>query len=349
MESLKKRNRRLGLPHLLYLLILIAAIILVSNRGGAFSYTLFYTVLCYPVLAFFYLLFLRAGLRIHQEISTHELKKKAAASYQLTLENAGVLPAAGIRLYTYEGRSSFGEDMTGQELTLFPHEVKEFTTTLRCLYSGSYPAGISLITFRDPFHLIRLSLKIPSPLSVQVLPGVRRDLNDTVARIVLQMIQGAAGSRQTERDMTLGNDLRSYMPGDPLKQIHWKNYARSGELFVRLPEEKELQIISVLLFSKKGNDSPEDLSRRDRFLELAVSVAAFFAEKKRPVQFFYYNAGVKKILVEDYEGLQRFSREISRELILRDDALAAEAGIIKEAERHPWPMLTLKEDETAIE
>ena len=346
MDSPKKKKRkwRPRLPHLFYLLALILAVIFVSNRGGALSYTLFYTLLIYPPLALFYLLFLRAGLRIHQEIPSREMKKNVGADYVLTLENAGLLPAAGITLSSYEGRFTFGEDMTGQPISLLPREVREYATTLRCRYAGSYPTGISAITFRDPFHLITLTLKIPAPLSVRVLPGIREDLSDTITRAVLRHVQGASGSSHTEKELTLGNDMRPYMPGDPLKQIHWKNYARSGELQVRLPEDKALQIISVLLIAEKGNDTPEALAARDRFLELAAAAAAFFAEKKRPVQFFFYNAGVQRLLVDDYDDLQLFIREISKELILRDDAELAEAQIMEEAKKQPWPMLILREE-----
>ena len=61
-------------------------------------------------------------------------------------------------MYSYQGCATFGEDMTGQAMSLLPKEKMEFDTTLSCRYAGSYVAGIRKITFRDCFGLLALSL-----------------------------------------------------------------------------------------------------------------------------------------------------------------------------------------------
>ena len=343
-----KKKRKLRLPQVIYILFLIGTGVFVSFRGGAFSYALFYAALLYPPLALLYLLFVRATFRIHQELVSRELKKRVDAYYQLTLENAGFLPASGIRLYAYHDRADYGEDMTGEEISLLPKETREYTTTIRCKFSGSYSIGIEKITFRDAFLLFTLTMKTPSPLNVQVLPTVSRDTDEEMARTVMQLTQGMSGSRMAEREDLLGNDLLPYMPGDPLKRIHWKNYARSGELYVRLPEEKDLQMISVVLLARPMTETTEELTRRDHFLDSAVTIATFFAEQKRPVQFFFYNAGMKKVLVENYEGMQDLCRELSRSLVLREDTEKADSVLTEEAKRHNCPSLIIREGEMAL-
>ena len=332
------------------MLFFLATVIYVSNRGGAFSYALFYAALGYPVLAFLYLLYNRMTFRIYQELPVRELKKNMEEPYQLTVENAGVFPTAVFTMYSYQGCATFGEDMTGQAMSLLPKEKMEFDTTLSCRYAGSYVAGIRKIVFRDCFGLLSLSLRIPIPLQLQVLPMVDREKSGK-ARELLTMTMGASGGRMKEKENTLGVDMAQYRPGDPIKRIHWKNYARSGELFVRLPEEKDLQLISVALLAEKireskenpGESAMEDLARRDRFLDTAVSVAAYFAEQKRPVQFFYYNAGVERVLVENYEGLHRLSLEISKELVLRGEAAEVESRVLDAAGHRQCPLIVLRE------
>ena len=337
------------LSRVIYMLFFIAAVIYVSNRGGAFSYTLFFAALCYPPFALLYLILVKASLRIYQELPVREMKRNMEEPYILTLENAGFLPAAGITLYTYGGRTVFGEDMNGRSAALLPREKLEIVTTLSCRYAGSYPAGISRIVFTDCFGLFRLTLKTPIPLQVQVLPQVIRDRAEETSRLLLTLTMGSSGGRLREQENILGNDLKQYIPGDPVKRIHWKNYARSGELLVRIPEEKELQLISVVLLARpvryddEGSEEStvKDIERRGRFLDRAVSVAAYFAEQKRPVQFFFYNAGVKRILGEDYEGLDILGRELSLSLVLRGDSV--DSMIIEEAERWGSPVLSLRE------
>ncbi len=352
-EGVKKKKwfRRLRLPQVIYMLFFVASIIYVSNRGGAFSYALFFTTLCYPPLALFYLLYMRSTIRIYQELPVREMKKNVDEPYELTLENAGFLPSSGIILHSYKGRALFGEDMTGQWISLLPREKAEYKTTLSCKYAGSYAAGISMITFQDCFGLFRLKMKIPTPLFVQVLPMVNPDRSAETSRALLELAAGASGGRMLEKEDILGNDMAPYTPGDPLKRIHWKNYARSGELFVRLPEEKDLQLISVVLFTRpiveseegKEEDMVKELMRRDLFLDTAVSVAAYFAEQKRPVQFFFYNAGIVRVLVENYEGLQNLSRELSKALVLRGDVEGVDRIVAEEAGRWQCPIMNLVE------
>ena len=351
----EKKKKKIRLPRpsqAVYMLFFIAATIYVSNRGGAFSYALFFTLLCYPPLSLLYLLLTRASIRIYQELPVREMKKNVDEPYELTIENAGFLPSAGIMLHAYKGRAEFGEDMTEKWISLLPREKAEFRTTLSCRYAGSYAAGISMITFHDCFGLFTLKMKTPAPLNVQVLPMVNRDSSEETARMLLELAAGASGGRMREQENILGNDMAPYMPGDPIKRIHWKNYARSGELFVRLPEEKDLQLISVALFSRPIRESGEgkeeeinkDLKRRDHFLDLAVSAAAYFAEQKRPVQFFFYNAGPVRILVEDYEGLQNLSRELSKALVLRGDVEGVDRIVSEEAGRWQCPTMRLVEE-----
>jgi len=347
-EKKQKKHRRPRLPQVIYVLFLIGTAVFVSFRGGAFSYALFYAALIYPPLALLYLLYIRATFRIHQELVSRELKKRVDSYYQLTLENAGFLPASGMRLYAYHERAEYGEDMTGEEISLLPKETREYTTTIRCKFSGSYAIGIEKITFRDAFLLFTLTMPVPSPLYVQVLPTVTRDTDGEMIRAVMQLTQGMSGSRMAERENILGNDLLPYMPGDPLKRIHWKNYARSGELYVRMPEEKDLQIISVVLLARPMTETTEELARRDHFLDSAVSIATFFADQKRPVQFFFYNAGMKKVLVENYEGMQNLCRELSKSLVLREDTEKADSLLTEEAKRHDCPSLIIREGEMAL-
>ena len=352
-KNKKRRFRRPRLPQVVYLLFLLAAVIYVSNRGGAFSYALFYTAVGYPVLAFFYLLYSRATLRLNQELAFHEVKKNLGTPCLLELENAGVLPIAGMTLYAYDERGSFSEQISGRELSLLPKDKIVFDMTLNCKYAGHYAAGIKKIMFRDCFDILRLTMKTPAPLFVRVLPVVNPESSEAMVREFLERSAGASGGRTHEQESILGNDLAPYMPGDPLKRIHWKNYARSGELLVRLPEEKDIEMFSVVLQARPMKDQDEaeeseiirDLARRDRFLDTAVSVASYFAEQKKPVQFLFYNMGAQRFLVEDYEGLRDLTVELSKDLVLRGDMERANQVLSEEAERWQCPVLTLTEEE----
>ena len=105
---------------------------------------------------------------------------------------------------------------------------------------------------------------------------------------------------------------------------------------------------SVFLLKSGSLESNEALARRDRFLTYAVSVAGAFAEQKKPVQFLFYNAAVKTVLVEDYEGLENLCSELSRELVQRDNPERVEALLREEAERRQCAALVIREGEEQL-
>ena len=347
-EKPQKKKRR-WIPRMIYLLFLIASIIYVSNAGGAFSYALFFAAVLYPPMALLYLLYIRATVRLGQDLPFREIRKGTEEPYRLTVENAGWLPASGMMLHGETG-TFFRDDMTGKQMAFLPREKKVFETRMSCTYAGSYEAGIAGITFRDCFGLIRLTLKNPNPFRMQVLPVMNTTAANDMDRVIWEMVHGAPG-HQKDKENTLGVDLARYAPGDPLKRIHWKNYARSGELFIRLQEERDVDLLTVALFAIPGD--PEEaaktrLARRDHFLEYAVSVAGVLAEQRQPVQFLFYTSGIRRVLVEDLEGMQELCRELSREFQLRDEATDVEERLRQEALRLDSVTLLIKEGEDRL-
>jgi len=345
-ERRKGKNRRRWLPRIIYMLFLIATIVYVSNRGGAFSYALFYATVIYPPLAWLYLLYVRAKIRVSQELPYREVRKGTEETYQLTIENSGWLPVSGIRLFHRTG-TVLREDMAGEVLSFFPKEKKVFSTWMSFSYAGSHEAGLDRITFRDGFGLMEITMRISNPLRLQVLPLVTSVAAEDMERATWDLTHGAPG-RQKDQENTLGVDLMRYNPGDPLKRIHWKNYARSGELMVRLPEEKEYRMLVIALFACPSEEGKEGLIQRDRFLEYAVSVAGIFAEQRQPVQFLFFQGEVRQQLVEDLEGMQELCRALSREFILRGNPSAVEARLTEAAGQQDAPALYIREGENRL-
>jgi uncharacterized protein (DUF58 family) len=64
--------------------------------------------------------------------------------------------------------------------------------------------------------------------------------------------------------------LRDYQPGDPLKRIHWKSFAKHGKLIVKEYQDEYFVRRALLLDTFIGNAEPEQF-------EAAVSVAASLA------------------------------------------------------------------------
>lgn len=302
------------IPLIVYLIVLIIVTVMINNVGGVFFYALFFSAFLYLPVSFIYILYIKANLLIYQELDSRLLYKGRAERYKLNIENGAFVPAGGIRLGTTYGISVFTEDFTCDSYELLSHEKMEIATDIILRYAGSYEAGITEIILSDVFGIINYKYHIPAPLRVSVLPSV----TDVAERPLNRLLDEMSGGRRTltsdQREDALGNDLRAYIKGDPVKQIHWKNYARSGELFVRLPDMPDAQMPTIFLIPELSEENLKSIERRDYFLELAVSVANYFAKRKKPVSFIFDGLGDDRILVENYESFQRFYTELEKRI-----------------------------------
>lgn len=88
-------------------------------------------------------------------------------------------------------------------------------------------------TVRDAWGLAHVSFAIEEPRSVRVVPSVGALRNVPVVRAMSggDDFYDPLGAPQGDR-----LDMRAYGPGDPVRLILWKVYAKSRDLMVRTPE-----------------------------------------------------------------------------------------------------------------
>ena len=135
---------------------------------------------------------------------------------------------------------------------------------------GSVRVQVLKAEFTDPLGLVVGVIRMRGDMDLLVLPRVLTSLleNGDIARSVLDdegvaAVQDASGSP--------AGAVREYRTGDALRQIHWKQSARQGELLVNLNESPLTTRRSLFLVTAK-----EAYSNIDDF-EFAVSVAATVA------------------------------------------------------------------------
>ncbi|MBI3106714.1 MAG: DUF58 domain-containing protein [Candidatus Rokubacteria bacterium] len=121
----------------------------------------------------------------------------------------------------------------------------------------------------DPLGLFRARVTVPAPQSVLVLP--RRY---PVAALALpgprKYQQGGVALAASVGDSEEFVALRDYRPGDAVRRIHWKSWARAGRPVVKEFQD-EFFVRHALVLDTFA--APEDSAR----FEEAVSVAASFA------------------------------------------------------------------------
>ena len=160
---------------------------------------------------------------------------------------------------------------TGGEINmdLSPSEKRELSIKLIPLRRGFIRFKAFTVARPDPLGIIKKLHHIPSEESLLVLPR-RYPLPPLTLSGRRMHHQGGVSLASSVGNADEFISLRDYRPGDPLRTIHWKSWAKTGKPVVREYEDEHFSRHALLLdtFSDEG---------KSELFEEALSVAASFA------------------------------------------------------------------------
>jgi uncharacterized protein (DUF58 family) len=144
----------------------------------------------------------------------------------------------------------------------------ELNIELLPLRRGYIHFSIARIARPDPFGLVRAMKKFKQKNKLLILPKTYR-----TPKIELKGLrkyqQGGMNQASSVGDSQEFMSLRDYRPGDPLRSIHWRSYAKTGSPVVKEFHD-EFFVRQGLILDTFQEDKSNDV------FEEAVSVAASF-------------------------------------------------------------------------
>jgi uncharacterized protein (DUF58 family) len=164
----------------------------------------------------------------------------------------------------------FADASSPEELKLRPGQEARVFIELTPLRRGVIRLHDLRVALPDPFGLFQKCARVKAPAATLMVLPRRHPLPP------IQLPGGAAFKITGETNTNaIGNSgefvgLRDYRPGDPLRQIHWKSWARTGRPIVKELEDTFYPRYGLVLDTLC-------LDRTDIRFEEAVSVAASFA------------------------------------------------------------------------
>lgn len=168
-----------------------------------------------------------------------------------------------------ERQRSFVSHGSPHPLDLSPGQSSRFVSALTPSHRGLVRLDDLRVLLPDPLGMFQRCVRVPAPAATLVVLPQRH-------RLPLLELPGAArlqpGGDAVARQPGASGEfvgLREYRPGDPLRLIHWRSWARTGQ-----PIVKELE---DLFFPRHGlllDTCPADGD--EELFEAAVSVAASF-------------------------------------------------------------------------
>lgn len=245
---------------------LAATLYLFENNAG--TLTVLVGVLVVPIFGLLPL----AGKGIDLKVTLNAAQEKGtSAAGTLTVTNLSFLPKPRLQLTVSCRNFRTGETAESRlELSLLPKQQKQTVFTFDCPHCGKIELSVTDARFSDVFGLFDRTVSCGAKKSFAVLPRLFEP------SISLEHSDMAMPDSDTYSPDKPGSDpgetfnLREYVPGDAIRNIHWKLSEKTDETMVRefgLPVVNEV----ALLLETAGAASADEL---DAITEVFASISA---------------------------------------------------------------------------
>ena len=257
-----------------------------------------------------------SGIAMRLELPEHIFAGQTVRA-QVDLENEKVtLPSFSLRVEAVTSKKSPATALL-ETPVYFPYVPKRQhvrqSVPLTFVHRGAYRQDMFRIVTRFPFGFLQKARRVELRTEALVYPSVEpsRDFLE-----ILPALQGALESLSKGG----GHDLyalRSYVPTDSARYVHWKASARTGTLMVReFTREDDCRVLLVLdphvsdpMVGHNTSPSANASERFERAVTLCASIAWHFFERNAQLQF--RSAGLETALAAAEDNIFAILRHLA--------------------------------------
>lgn len=295
-----RRNR------LILLALIVLSLVLITLRGGSLSYGFFFLLVAVPLVSLIYLVYVLMTFKIYHELASRSIVAGEPTSFRFILRNENIITYSGVRVLFHSDFSSISGLSDQTEYELMPGDGVSRETTLTCRYRGSYSVGIRAVRIEDYLRLFSLSYT-KNPLIVKVNPRIVR-LKSLASFDIAHVSPRRSQALSSERDFA----VRDYIPGDSIRDIHWKATAALGRPMVRKhtgPEEPSVVIIMDSF--RTSEDEHVFLPLENKILETTLALSLYFVNESVTVRAVSWQNGLSERILEGGDAFDQFYTEMS--------------------------------------
>ena len=218
---------------------------------------------------------LRKRLRVRVEAPAVE-RKGDEGSVTVWLENPTLLPALRIRCRVTVRNQLNGESCTQHVMTwAFPKGKRRASLRLGSEYCGRIRISVERVKLYDCFGLIGVPCGCTGEAHMTVQPDTFPIRVNLIPNPDSQEDSDSYSQERPGADLTETFQIREYVPGDSIRQIHWKLSGKFDRLIVRDPALPITR--NVLVFWERTGQSG-NVRRIDAQAEAVVSVCRSLAD-----------------------------------------------------------------------
>ncbi len=240
-----------------YLLIVAAVMIYTALVKSRNAELLMYGVILLPVLTLLYALLTLPFIKVTVAPSEERPVKGDAVTVVVTVKNRFIFPIPYLTLYTSVDRAiSYDpkEEFLTTQIALGPLEERHLELDVLCRRHGYFTAGLSSLAVVDYLRLFRLP-RFFRTRRLLIYPSVEGGGGALLKR--LPSVPGDYPVPGKRGEISPGaEEIRAYIPGDPLSHLHHALSSRGLGLFTREPERYGRQAVN-LLYDNRGASTDE--------------------------------------------------------------------------------------------
>jgi uncharacterized protein (DUF58 family) len=164
-------------------------------------------------------------------------------------------------------------------VALAPYQAVDRSYTVQGIRRGTFTFGPAELESGDPFGIFKRQSRMTQRQEVVVFPHVYSP--DEIGLPFREALGDASTRRALVEDPIRIAGAREYQPDDPLRRMHWKATARTGQLQVRITDPSTTaQIIVVLnLNTFQYVWQGVDLDRMESTIDVAASAGVWALRK----------------------------------------------------------------------
>lgn len=270
------------------------------------------------------------------EVPADCIPKDTAFTVKIKLENRCILPLVSCRVRLNTGNVFLGETVENDfVIPVRVHAQVEAEYPLRSLYAGNIEITVEKLILQDllSFHAVEKQISVTKNVFIVPNGGSGEEFSLNAFE---QGMNEVEESKLKGSDFSDVSQVREYIPGDAMKNIHWKLSAKRDNLMVkeRLQMSSRKLLIVLRLEKRSGAET-------DRVVETLYSFGNFMIRNRVPLTICWWSEKFNEIREEDAQ-----SEEEWLQVMLHIFYTRAGSGFIEENFRslHPGQGYVLAAD-----
>ncbi|SEP66546.1 Uncharacterized conserved protein, DUF58 family, contains vWF domain [Lachnospiraceae bacterium RM5] len=271
------------LNYLSFIIFVIAGIIFYNDYA---LYVLLGILLLMPVISYFLTKKSIDKLNISLDLDKSNIGKNTPVKVTFCVENKSFVPVENIRV-SYEIKNCFYGNKQGYEINLIaiPFKKKKLEFNFDSIYCGRVEISVKKVMVYDIFSLFGFEKNVNLIKDVAVCPYVIKKTENIP-------LSDSGRSDEEELSSIKGDDvsqisqIRDYIPGDKLQNIHWKLSAKKEEIQVKEYSMPYSDDVVLLINSYVNKDEPKVF---DEVIEKTYGIALDLIDQGRRFYFTWFD------------------------------------------------------------